>query len=70
MIKNKKIDLITDMDADLSSDPKDIVKAIKIFKKKKSDLIIGSKYLPGVEIINRKLLRAFCSKIYTLYVGF
>ena len=34
MIKNKKIDLITDMDADLSSDPKDIVKAIKIFKKK------------------------------------
>ena len=65
MIKNKKIDLITDMDADLSSDPKDIVKAIKIFKKKKSDLIIGSKYLPGVEIINRKLLRAFCSKIYT-----
>ena len=65
IIKNKKIDLITDMDADLPSDPKDIIKAIKIFKKKKSDLIIGSKYLSGSRIIKRKPIRTFCSKVYT-----
>ena len=53
------------MDADLSSDPKDIKKAIKVFKKKKSDLIIGSKYLVGSRIIKRKAIRILCSKIYT-----
>lgn len=66
LIKNKKVDLITDMDADLSSDPKDIKKAIKIFKREKSDLIIGSKYLVGSRIIKRKPIRILCSKIYTL----
>ena len=34
IVNNKKVDLITDMDADLSSDPKDIKKAIKVFKRK------------------------------------
>ncbi len=66
LLKNKKVDLITDMDADLSSDPKDIMKALKIFKNKKSDLIIGSKYLSGSRIIKRKPIRVVCSKIYTL----
>ena len=45
IVNNKKVDLITDMDADLSSDPKDIKKAIKVFKKKKSDLIIDPNIL-------------------------
>lgn len=65
LVKNKKVDLITDMDADLSSDPKDIKKAIKIYNKNKSDLIIGSKYLLGSRVIKRKPIRVLCSKIYT-----
>jgi hypothetical protein len=65
IIKNRKIDIITDMDADLSSDPKDILKAIKIYKNQKSDLIIGSKYLSKSRVIKRKFIRILCSKIYT-----
>ena len=54
------------MDADLSSDPKDIFKAIKIYKEKKSDLIIGSKYLIKSYVIKRKIIRTICSRIYTV----
>lgn len=65
-VKNKKkINLIVDMDADLSSDPNDIYKAVKLFKSHNSDLIIGSKYLEGSKIKNRKFLRSTFSSIYT-----
>ena len=65
ILKNKKVNMITDMDADLSSDPKDIKKAIKIYKKYKSDLIIGSKYLEKSKVINRSFSRSLFSNIYT-----
>ena len=64
-INNTQIRLIADMDADLSSNPNDIHKALKIYNDTKSDLIIGSKYLKNSKISKRKLIRAFCSKIYT-----
>ena len=66
IIKNTNVDLIADMDADLSSDPKDILKAIKIYEKDKPDLIIGSKYLSGSKVIKRKFFRIVCSRIYTV----
>ncbi len=66
LIKNTNAELIVDMDADLSSDPKDIFKAIKIYKEKKSDLIIGSKYLIKSYVIKRKIIRTICSRIYTV----
>ena len=66
IIKNTNVDLIADMDADLSSDPKDISKAIKIYKKYKSDLIIGSKYLSDSKVMKRKFFRTVCSRIYTV----
>ena len=66
LIKNTNAELIVDMDADLSSDPKDIFKAIKIYKEKKSDLIIGSKYLIKSHVIKRKIIRTICSRIYTI----
>jgi glycosyltransferase involved in cell wall biosynthesis len=65
LIKNKKIDMVSDMDADLSSDPADIYKAIQLYKRNSPDLIIGSKYLKRSKIINRKLSRSFCSLIYS-----
>ena len=65
IIKNKNVDIITDMDADLSSHPNDILKAIKIYKNNNSDLIIGSKYLLKSRVIKRKIIRILCSKIYT-----
>ena len=66
LIKNTNAELIVDMDAYLSSDPKDIFKAIKIYKEKKSDLIIGSKYLIKSYVIKRKIIRTICSRIYTV----
>tara|TARA_B100000965_G_C19587116_1_gene756267 strand:- start:1319 stop:2098 length:780 start_codon:yes stop_codon:yes gene_type:complete len=65
IIKNTKVDLIADMDADLSSDPNDILKAFRIYKRKNPDLIIGSKYLLNSRVMKRKIFRIVCSKIYT-----
>ncbi len=65
LIKNKNLDLITDMDADLSSSPKDIKKAVELYKRNNSDLIIGSKYLKNSKVYNRQLSRIIFSSIYT-----
>jgi dolichol-phosphate mannosyltransferase len=64
-LKNTKIELITDMDADLASNPSDITKAIEIYKKNKSDIIIASKYLPKSKVLKRNFIRIFISYIYT-----
>ena len=65
ILRNTKCNPIVDMDADLSSNPLDIYKALKIFDLKKADLIIASKYLKKSKIVGRKLLRTFCSYIYS-----
>ena len=57
MMKEKKIDLIVEMDTDLSSHPKELPKNIKLFKKEKLDLLIMSRYLKGSKIINWPLRR-------------
>lgn len=67
----KKYDFIFEMDADFSHDPKEIpnfLKAINDF-----DLIIGSRYLNGVNVINwpiqRLLLSVFANKYTRLITG-
>ena len=57
MMKEKNIDLIVEMDTDLSSHPKELPKNIKLFKKEKLDLLIMSRYLKGSKIINWPLRR-------------
>jgi dolichol-phosphate mannosyltransferase len=52
ILKEKKIDLIVEMDTDLSSHPKELPKNIKYFKNEKLDLLIMSRYLKGSKIIN------------------
>ena len=61
MIKEKKIDLIVEMDTDLSSHPKELPKNIKFVKKEKLDLLIMSRYLKGSKIINWPLHRRIFS---------
>ena len=51
------------MDADFSHDPKELKKNIDIFKKKKLDLLIASRYLKGSKIINWSLSRRIFSKL-------
>jgi len=59
-------DYIFEMDADYSHDPKEIsnfLKAIKEF-----DLVLGSRYITGVNVINwpmRRLLLSYFANIYT-----
>jgi dolichol-phosphate mannosyltransferase len=57
MMKEKEIDIIVEMDTDLSSHPKELPKNINFFKRQKLDLLIMSRYLQGSKIINWPLRR-------------
>ena len=59
-------DIIVQMDADLSHDPKDIPKLIT--KLENNDLIIGSRYVNGVSVVNwpiQRLLLSYGANIYS-----
>ena len=57
ILKESNIDLIVEMDTDLSSHPRELPKKIKLFKKKNLDLLVMSRYLKGSKIINWPLKR-------------
>tara|TARA_B100000795_G_C22798203_1_gene440452 strand:- start:603 stop:1313 length:711 start_codon:yes stop_codon:yes gene_type:complete len=61
ILKEKKVDLVVEMDTDLSSHPKELPKNIKFFKKDKLDLLVMSRYLKGSKIINWPLRRRLFS---------
>ena len=58
-------DFIFEMDADLSHDPKDIPRFLDAIKD--ADLVIGSRYLRGVNVINWPLRRLFLSVMANKY---
>ncbi len=58
-------DYIFEMDADLSHDPKEIPNFLDAIKD--ADLIIGSRYLTGVNVINWPLMRLFISVMASKY---
>ena len=56
---------IIQMDADLSHNPSDIPSLLQNIKK--YDLVIGSRYIQGVNVINwpmRRLILSYCANIY------
>ena len=62
----RDVDVVFEMDADLSHDPKyirDFLEAIRTH-----DLAIGSRYLRGVSVVNWPIRRLILSKSATLYV--
>ncbi len=61
-----KYDYIFEMDADFSHDPKYLKDFI--YHIKKYDLVIGSRYLNGVSVVNWPLRRLMLSKFATFYV--
>jgi len=63
IINNLNTKFIVEIDSDLSHHPKDIYKGLKLLKEQDLDLVIGSKYLEGSIVKNRKLLRIFISKL-------
>ena len=64
----KGYDYIFEMDADYSHDPKEIPKMLKEITD--ADLIIGSRYIKGVNVINWPLVRLFISVMASKYTRF
>ena len=64
----RKIKYFIEMDADLSHNPIELNKKVKIFLKKKLDLLISSRYLRKSEIKNWTYQRKILSKISNLLV--
>ena len=61
----KQYDYIFEMDADLSHDPEEIPNFLKAIQE--NDLVIGSRYIQGVNVINWPLSRLLLSKGASLY---
>lgn len=60
---------VIEMDADFSHDPKSIPPLLKMAET--ADLVIGSRYLTGVSVVNwpiRRLLLSYCATLYTRMV--
>jgi len=66
---SNKYDYIFEMDADFSHDPKEIANFLCAIKD--SDLVLGSRYLTGVNVVNwpmRRLLLSYFANIYTRFI--
>ena len=63
LLKKKKNQIFIEMDADFSHKPSELKKNIRLFQKKKIDLLIASRYLPKSRIINWPLSRKIFSKL-------
>ena len=61
-------DLIVQIDADLSHNPDDILRMVEMSKS--SDLVIGSRYISGVNVINWPMRRLLLSYFANLYAKF
>ena len=60
------VDVICQMDADLSHDPKQLPELIAATNH--ADLVIGSRYIPGGAVVNWPLRRRMLSRFANLYV--
>ena len=59
-------EFVFEMDCDFSHDPKDVKNLLEAAQT--NDLVIGSRYVDGIRIINwpfRRLLLSYCASIYT-----
>lgn len=59
-------DFVFEMDADFSHDPKALTALLA--KAEECDLVIGSRYISGVNVVNwpmRRLILSYCANLYT-----
>ena len=59
---------ICEMDADLSHDPRDLPKLIAPVQRQEADLVIGSRYINGVRVMNwplSRLILSYGAGVYT-----
>ena len=65
-IKNRKIKVFIEMDADFSHKPEEIKKNLKTFKINKLDLLVSSRYLKNSKIYNWSIQRRIFSLLANL----
>ncbi len=65
-IKNKKIKVFVEMDADFSHKPEELKRNLNIFKKNNLDLLISSRYLKSSKIYNWSIQR----RLFSLMANF
>ena len=61
-------EFVFEMDADFSHDPKDLKRLYTVCKEDNIDLVIGSRYIQGVNVVNWPLSRVLLSYTASLYV--
>jgi dolichol-phosphate mannosyltransferase len=62
-------DYIFEMDADFSHDPNELPNLLR--QAEQSDLVIGSRYVSGVNVVNwpmRRLMLSYLANVYTRYI--
>lgn len=64
----RNYDYIFEMDADFSHDPKDLQKLYETLHYQVADLVIGSRYIQGVNVVNWPLSRLILSYMASKYV--
>jgi dolichol-phosphate mannosyltransferase len=67
-VLQRDYDCIVQMDADLSHDPAHLPRFFE--KIEENDLVVGSRYLQGISVVNWDLKRLILSKLATNYVRF
>jgi dolichol-phosphate mannosyltransferase len=63
-----KYDYIFEMDADFSHDPNDLIRLRETCRKENAGLVIGSRYISGINVINWPLQRVLMSYFASVYV--
>lgn len=63
-------DFVFEMDADFSHAPKDLLPMFNMLHHKKTDVVIGSRYVKGVNVVNWPMKRILMSWLASKYVKF
>ena len=66
----KKYNFFFQMDCDFSHDPKDLIRLHKVLTKDESDMVVGSRYITGVNVVNWPMSRVLLSYFASKYVRF
>ncbi|WP_010178964.1 polyprenol monophosphomannose synthase [Aquimarina agarilytica] len=67
---NRNYDYIFEMDADFSHNPNDLVKLYQTATSENMDMVIGSRYIKGVNVVNWPMSRVLLSYGASKYVQF
>ena len=63
----KNYNFIFEMDADLSHDPNDLVRMLQVLEMPNCDVVVGSRYINGINVVNWPLSRIILSYFASIY---